>query len=98
MNVTATNPSNASFAGVNDASPNDGTTITLDAGAYSVAEGTHAGYAVTYSAGCTGTATLATTATCIVTNNDISPQLTVIKHVDNLGTTGGKTASDFTMN
>src|SRR5205085_2198671 len=48
MNVTATNPSNGSFAGVNDVSPNDGTTITLDAGAYSVAEGTHAGYAVTY--------------------------------------------------
>ena len=35
---------------------------------------------------------------CIITNEDIAPQLTVIKTVDNTGTNLTKTASDFTMN
>ena len=83
-----TNP--ASFPGA--ASP--GTTVTVDAGAYNVTEGTHTGYDVTYSSGCSGTLALDSSATCTVTNNDIAPTVTVIKNVinDNGGT---QTASNF---
>ncbi len=93
MNVTGTNVSNSSFPGAE--SP--GTTVILSAGPYSVGEGTHTGYAETLSSDCSGTIALGQTKTCTITNNDIAPILTVIKHVinDNGGT---KTASDFTMN
>ena len=82
----------AAFAGAE--SP--GTTVAVDPGAYSVSEGAHDGYAVSYSAGCTGTLAVGETATCTVTNNDIAPQLTVVKHVvnDNGGT---KAAADFSL-
>ena len=85
-----TNP--ASFPG--EESP--GTLVAVDPGAYSVSEGDHAGYAVSYSAGCTGTAAIGATSTCTVTNDDIAPTLTVIKTVVNKnGSTA--TAADFTM-
>ena len=47
-----------------------------------------AGYAASYSADCTGTIAIGETKTCTVTNDDIAPTLTVIKHVinDNGGT------------
>jgi len=92
INVTGTLPTPASFSGAED-----GTDVTINAGSYSVAEGDHAGYAVTYSADCTGSIAVGQTKTCTVTNNDIQPKLTVIKNVinDNGGT---KTAADFTMN
>ena len=92
MNVTGTNPSLASFAG-NAA----GTTITLDAGDYSVTETGPAGYSESQSADCSGTIAIGESLTCTITNDDIPPELTVIKTVinDNGGTA---VASDFTMN
>ena len=36
--------------------------------------------------------------TCTITNDDIAPELTVVKYVNNNGTNLTKTASDFTMN
>ena len=78
-----------------------GTTRTLTAGAYTVGEtGGPAGYAASISGACTttGAVTLAVgdTKTCTITNDDVAPTLTVIKHVinDNGGTA---TASNFTM-
>jgi hypothetical protein len=77
MNVTATNPSSASFAGAE--SP--GTTITLSAGAFSVAEsgGPASGYTQTGAVGCSGTAVVGGTYTCTITNDDIPARLTVNK-------------------
>ena len=82
----------AAFAGAE--SP--GTTVAVDPGAYSVSEGSHDGYAVSYSAGCTGSLAIGESATCTVTNNDIAPQLTVIKHVVN-DSGGTKTAGNFSL-
>ena len=66
MNVTATNPSSASFPGAE--SP--GTTISIDAGSYSVAEsGGPSGYAATLSAGCSGSAVVGGSYTCTITND-----------------------------
>ncbi|HKP36459.1 MAG TPA: choice-of-anchor D domain-containing protein, partial [Pyrinomonadaceae bacterium] len=93
MTVTGTNVApSASFAGAE--SP--GTTVTLDAGSYSVGETGPAGYAQTLSADCSGTIANGESKTCTITNDDIAPQLTVIKHVvtDNGGTA---VAGDFTM-
>jgi uncharacterized repeat protein (TIGR01451 family) len=36
--------------------------------------------------------------TCVITNDDIAPELTVVKTVDNTGTILDKTSGDFTMN
>src|SRR5204862_386928 len=90
---TGSSPSPGSFAGAE--SP--GTTVAINAGAYSVSEGAHAGYAVTSSADCSGTLSVGDEKTCTVTNDDIQPVLHVIKHVvnDNGGTA---TAANFTMN
>jgi uncharacterized repeat protein (TIGR01451 family) len=85
-----TNP--ASFAGAEA----PGTDVTIDPGAYTVAEGAHAGYAVTYSAGCDSTLAIGEAKTCTITNNDVAPVLTVVKHVinDNGGT---QAAGDFSI-
>ena len=77
LNVAATNPSQSSFAG-----SASGTTITLDAGSYSITESAAAGYAVSYSADCTGTIALGESKSCTVTNDDIPPgsgTLTIVK-------------------
>ncbi len=87
MMVTATNPSDDAFPGAEA----PGTTITLDAGAYSVSETGPGGYVASYSAGCSGVLAVGETATCTVTNDDTdSPQLTVIVNVvtDNGGEAG----------
>jgi uncharacterized repeat protein (TIGR01451 family) len=84
-----------------DASPNSfagaeapGTEVTLDAGAYGVAETPDPGYAVSYSADCLGSIANGETKTCTITNNDKAAKLVVVKHVvnDNGGT---KVAADF---
>ncbi len=94
MNVSGTNVSNASFAG-----SDTGVTVTLDAGQYSVTEGDHAGYNVTYSADCSGTIGVGEEKTCTVTNNDIPPTEAVITVnkvlVQDFG--GTKTVSDFSF-
>ena len=91
MNVTATNPSSASFAG-----DVGGTTITLDAGTYSVGETGPAGYAASPSSDCSGTIAPGDHKTCTITNDDIAPQLTVIKNVVN-NNGGVAVAADFTI-
>jgi len=94
MNVAATNPSAASFPGAEA----PGTTITLNAGAFSVTEsGGASGYTQTSAVGCSGTIAIGESRTCTITNDDIAPRLIVIKHVinDNGGTA---TASQWTMN
>ena len=79
MQVTADNPSSATFPG--EESP--GTSVSVDAGAYSVDEGAHAGYTKSLSAACSGTIANGETKTCTITNDDIAPKLKVIKHVVN---------------
>jgi hypothetical protein len=92
MSVTGNSPSPASFAGAE--SP--GTTVAVNAGSYSVGEGGHIGYDMSASTDCTGSIAVGQTKTCTITNDDIQPKLTVIKHVinDNGGTS---TAANFTM-
>jgi hypothetical protein len=85
MVVTATNPSDNNFAG----SESPGTTISVDAGWYSVSEsGGPAGYSPTSSAECSGTAELGGTYTCTLTNDDIQPTVTVTKKVVPAGDPG----------
>ncbi len=73
-----------------------GTQVTLEAGAYSVAEVPEVGYAATYSDDCSGTIAAGESKTCTITNDDIQPTLTVIKVVDN--TNGGTlTIGDFPL-
>ena len=92
MNVTGNNVSDTSFSGAE----NPGTTVSLDAGTYSVAEGDHAGYTVEYSADCGGTIAFGESKTCTVTNNDIAPTLKLVKNVttDN---GGNETAASWTL-
>jgi uncharacterized repeat protein (TIGR01451 family) len=92
MNVTGANVSQSSFAGAE--SP--GTTVTLNAGSYSVDEGAHDGYAKTLSADCSGSIALGEHKTCTITNDD-QPGTLVVKKVvinDNGGT---KKATDFSF-
>ena len=89
MDVTGGHVSDAHFPGVEA-----GKSVSLDAGSYSVDEsGGPSGYAETKSAGCSGTLAPGGSATCTITNDDIAPRITVIKHV-----VGGGEASSFTMN
>lgn len=74
MNVTGTNVSSTSFPG-----SETGTTITLNAGNYSVDEGSHDGYTETKSADCTGTIAVGQVKTCTITNDDQPGTLIVNK-------------------
>ncbi|HLM84153.1 MAG TPA: hypothetical protein VK254_03015, partial [Candidatus Bathyarchaeia archaeon] len=71
MNVTGSNVSDSSFAGAED----PGTTVTLNAGAYSVDEDAVFGYAKTIGADCSGTIANGDHKTCTITNDDIQPKL-----------------------
>jgi hypothetical protein len=73
-----------------------GTAVTLDAGAYNVTETGPGGYSASFSADCSGTIANGETKTCTVTNDDIQPQLIVIKHVIN-DNGGAATSANFTM-
>src|SRR5205085_1170462 len=79
MSVTGTNvqPS-ATFAG-----SEAGTTVTLNAGSYSVDEGAVSGYTKTLGAGCSATIANGETKTCTITNDDQAATLIVKKHVVN---------------
>ena len=91
MKVTAGHPSQSSFAG-----SESGTTVTVDAGSYSVDEDSVSGYTKTIGAGCSGTIANGETKTCTITNDDQPGHLIVIKHVVNVN--GGKAkASQFSM-
>ncbi len=67
LTVAGQSPSPASFAG-----DESGISVALNAGAYSVSEGAHAGYTVSFSAECAGSIAVGETKTCTVTNNDIA--------------------------
>ena len=87
---------NTTFAGV----ANPGTTYSFDEGyTFSVTEiGLPAGYAqISASGDCSGAIAADVTKVCAITNDDIAPRLTVVKHVIN--DNGGKaTAGQWTMN
>ena len=93
--ITLGDSANTTFSGMSGA----GTTFSFDEGyAFNVNEiGLPAGYVqVSLSGDCAGTIVADVTKVCIVTNDDIPPQLTLIKHVinDNGGTA---VAADFTL-
>lgn len=93
MTVTGTNVApNASFSG-----SENGTTVTLNAGSFSVAEGANSGYAQSLSGDCSGSISLGDNKSCTITNSDIQPVLKVIKHVVNGDTGRTAVASDFTL-
>src|SRR5439155_24764700 len=61
-----------------------GTQVTVTAGSYTVSEDSVTGYTQTSaSADCSGTLAAGDDKTCTITNTDVAPQLTVIKHVVN---------------
>ncbi len=91
---------NMFVAGTNVSTPNfpgdtTGTTVTLDAGSYNVDESSPPAYTPSYSADCAGSIAIGQHKTCTVTNDDVAPQLTVIKNLVDFG--GPHTPSDFTM-
>ena len=83
MNVNGTNVSDPSFPG-----DELGTTVTLNAGSYSVDETGPSGYSDDYSADCSGTIAVGEQKICTITNDDVAPTITLIKIVinDNGGT------------
>ncbi len=90
MDVSAVNPSDASFPGAEA----PGTSITIDAGAFSVDEsGGPAGYYLASSVGCSGTAVLGGSYTCTITNEQApTGRLTIVKDA----TPGDDTPFHFT--
>ncbi len=92
MEVSGNNVNPVNFAGAEA----PGTNVTLNAGAYSVAETGPAGYSPSFSADCTGSIAVGETKTCTITNNDIQPRLRLIKTVVN-DNGGAKQISDFPL-
>ena len=90
--VTGNNPSPASFNG--QESP--GTNVLLNAGPYNITEAEISGYAVSYSADCSGTISTDQTKTCTITNDDQSGTLIVKKVITN-DNGGTKTYTDFSF-
>lgn len=69
INVTATNASQSTFAGL--ASP--GKNIQIDPGSYTVTEGLVFGYTQSLGIACSGTVTAGATQTCVINNDDLPP-------------------------
>ena len=93
--ITLGDSANTTFAGMGE----PGTTFEFDEGyAFNVTEiGIPAGYALTAQTGdCSGAIVADVTKVCVITNDDIPPQLTLVKVVinDNGGTA---VAADFTL-
>ncbi|HEY4517236.1 MAG TPA: hypothetical protein VJG64_04830 [Candidatus Paceibacterota bacterium] len=78
IHVEGTDVSDASFPG-----DEVGTTVTLDAGDYSVSESGPEGYGADMSAECAGSIGLAEHKTCTITNDDGKATLTIVKHTTN---------------
>jgi hypothetical protein len=98
--LTASGPTGFSGAG-----PSVSNGESFDAGTYNLSESGPSGYTAGAwvceggtqgSSGDTVTLGLGESATCTITNDDIAPQLTVIKHMIN-NSTGTSVAGDFTM-
>lgn len=92
MSVTGTSVSPTTFSG-----DENGTTVVLNEGNFSVDEKGPSGYEGKFSEDCSGYISVGETKTCTVTNGDLPGTLVIKKHVinDNGGT---KTADDFTLN
>ncbi len=73
-----------------------GRMVGLRPGAYSVSEVNVFGYADYFSPDCLGTIAAGETKTCTITNDDIPPKLTLIKHVIN-NNSGTAVTADFTV-
>ncbi len=86
MQVTGTNVSDAAFPG-----NEDGTTVTLNAGAFSVAESGPGGYGGSLGNDCGYSIAVGQHKVCTITNDDIAPSLTLNKVVSN---THGGTAAE----
>jgi hypothetical protein len=91
MNFAGNQPTLTSFPG-----SEQGTTVDVLAGEYSVTESGPNGYLGQFTEGCSGTIAAGETKYCTITNDDIQPQLIVTKTVinDNGGTA---VSSDFLM-
>lgn len=74
MTVSGNSAAVANFPG-----NENGTTIYLNEGNYSVDELSHYGYTETLGTDCSGTISIGETKTCTVTNDDIAPTLTINK-------------------
>ncbi|HTK05106.1 MAG TPA: SdrD B-like domain-containing protein, partial [Candidatus Eisenbacteria bacterium] len=74
-----------------------GTTVTMNAGTYSVTELSVAGYVGSASADCSGTIANGQSKTCTITNDDVQPTLTLVKTVVN-NNGGTLQVSDFPLN
>ena len=92
INISATNPTTDTIAG-----SEAGTSVGVDAGAYSITETLVSGYDATYSAGCSGSIAIGGSAACTITNTAVQPKLTIIKTVINDDGGMGE-AGDFTIN
>lgn len=90
INVGGTNVSPISFSGA------IGTTVTINAGSYSVDETEIGGYQKTLGENCSGIINNGETKSCTITNDDISPTLKLNKIVVN-GIDGTKVAGDWTL-
>ena len=93
ITVSGNSPKPALFAG-----SSSGTSVTLQAGKYSVSETSISGYTTAYSSGCSGTANGGVPKSCTVTNlfTPVLATLVITTKVDN--TNGGtKKPSDFTI-
>ena len=94
MTVSGVNPSQTTFPG-----SENGTTINLDPGSYTVDEQTVSGYTKTLGSGCSGSISAGQVVSCTITNDDSNPTtgtLTVIKTVTN-DSGGGATPGSFTI-
>jgi hypothetical protein len=94
VNIKATKPDPMKFT----ASSGEGTSIKLNAGSYSVDEGSVTGYSKTLSEDCSGTIKIGEKKTCIITNDDLAPvgTLSIVKQVKN-DHGGTKQPSDFNL-
>ncbi len=69
MNISATNPSQSAFAGVD--SP--GVNVIVSPGSYSVDEASFPGYTKNVGGSCSGSVVAGETVTCVITNDDLPP-------------------------
>lgn len=91
MEVSGTNVSDSEFPG-----DENGTTITLDTGAYSVDEQAYPGYTKTIGSDCAGTLVNGDHKTCTITNDDQQAYIIVDKTVVN-DNGGSAVANDFLL-
>jgi hypothetical protein len=92
MTVTGNNPIPASFPGDENC-----TTVTIDAGSYSVSESGPSGYTQSKSADCSGTIAGGDNKTCTITNNDGPPPVGGMVEINvTNGTPGSSSASEAT--